>query len=356
LTVNLRKLEVEDIDLLFEWRNYPEIIKRSTSQKKVGYKEHSDWFNNILVDENILSFVIEIDNIPSGHIRLEREDINCVITTYLLDKYTGKGYGVEAIKKACDMTLKQWKNISIIAFIRESNKSAQSAFSKAFFEYSFATSPPEQHVSMTFNEVKYEQQYTINNYSKLVNDYGDSYLSLNWGSKFGQVNRFKILSEIDSLNGKSVLDVGCGLGDFAGWLEGAGIDVQYTGVDITVDLVLKAKEKFPDYTFLVKSITDDSIFPDNSFDYVFASGIFATYKNNGDIQLRKSIENMWKISKSGIAFNTLSSWGGDNTNNEYRANPAIVLSFAKELSHWVVMRHDYHPADVTYYITKNKRT
>ena len=201
-----------------------------------------------------------------------------------------------------------------------------------------------------------EEQDTIIKYTKLANKYGDSYLSLNWGSREGQHLRFEILSEIDNLNGARILDVGCGLGDFAGYLSNSGISADYTGIDITEDLIEIAKKKHPDFNFLVGSISDESIFSNNQFDYVFASGIFATYANNGDEWLKKCLARMWDIAKKGIAFNTLSAWASDKEEGEYYAEPVWLLNVARELSPWVIMRHDYHPRDVALYITRHKRS
>ena len=47
-------------------------------------------------------------------------------------------------------------------------------------------------------------------YDRRVEEHGNSYLSLNWGSKKSQELRFDVLSQISDLNMKSVLDFGCG--------------------------------------------------------------------------------------------------------------------------------------------------
>jgi 2-polyprenyl-3-methyl-5-hydroxy-6-metoxy-1,4-benzoquinol methylase len=75
-----------------------------------------------------------------------------------------------------------------------------------------------------------ETKNTAELYERFQAQHGDSYKSLNWESQEGQELRFRILSEIGDLSHKKILDVGCGLGHFADWLQKCDIDFKYTGV------------------------------------------------------------------------------------------------------------------------------
>jgi hypothetical protein len=57
-----------------------------------------------------------------------------------------------------------------------------------------------------------------------------------------------------------------------------------------------------------------------------------------------------------LAFNSLSNWANDQEANEFYADPVQVLNFCRELTPWVVLRHDYHPRDFTVYMYKTPRT
>lgn len=202
---------------------------------------------------------------------------------------------------------------------------------------------------------KSEEQRTVEHYRQLLTEYGRSYRALNWGSLEGQRLRFQILAGIGDLNGKSVLDVGCGLGDFAGWLREAGTLVEYTGLDITPELVSTAKELHPGFSFLQGDILDRATLASRRFDYVFASGIFATYKEGGARWMESCLRQMWELAGEGIAFNALSSWSDGQEPAEYHADPLETLAFVSSLSRWVVLRHDYHPRDFTVYVLRSKR-
>jgi ubiquinone/menaquinone biosynthesis C-methylase UbiE len=197
-----------------------------------------------------------------------------------------------------------------------------------------------------------EELSTRDSYRKLFLEYGYSYKSLNWGSQAAQNLRFKVLSEVADLNGKRILDVGCGLGDFAVWLSANRITVDYTGLDLTSELIQQARESHPSLNFQTGSILDKSIFSDQHFDYVFASGIFYSYNLSGFDWMKKAINRMWELSREGVAFNSLSSWTAQQEAGEFYADPLATLDYCRQFSSRTVLRHDYHPRDFTIFLLK----
>ena len=200
-----------------------------------------------------------------------------------------------------------------------------------------------------------EEQLTVRRYQKLFDVHQQSHKALNWGSREGQQLRFKILAGIGLLEGKRILDVGCGLGDFAGWLDLNNIKVEYTGLDLTPELVEQARKNYPERKFILGSILDESLFIDQQFDFVLSSGIFYTYNRDGDAWLKAAVSRMWLLCKEGVAFNSLSAWSEEvRESDEYYADPTATLGFCRKLTPWVAMRHDYHPRDFTIYISRRE--
>ena len=64
--------------------------------------------------------------------------------------------------------------------------------------------------------------------------------TLLWSNTQIQEIRFKILSEVGIKAGDSVLDVGCGFGDFADFLNKRGKPVDFTGIDLSEELLRKS--------------------------------------------------------------------------------------------------------------------
>ena len=193
---------------------------------------------------------------------------------------------------------------------------------------------------------------TIERYRAQLQMHGNNYRALDWGSREGQLLRFQILCEIGNLAGSRVLDVGCGLGDLAAWLEERNLSVDYTGLELTPELLAEAERLHPSRRFIQGSVLDPDVLAGESFDYVFASGIFYSYPEDGDAWLEAAVTQMWQWARIGLAFNTLSVWAEHPEPGEYYADPARVLTFCHRLSPWVALRHDYHPRDFSIYMRR----
>jgi len=174
-----------------------------------------------------------------------------------------------------------------------------------------------------------------------------------WGNTESQQERFQVLSELGDFSGKSVLDVGCGFGDFYDFLRGKGIHFHYLGIDLSEKMIVIAKQKFPEASFEVRDILSKPL-PDASFDFVVASGIFPLKIPRWMETTGHILSAMYKTCRIGTGVNFLSTFTiGKKFPGRYYANPAIVVDFAcKNLSPRIVLRHDYRPNDFTLHIYK----
>lgn len=60
-----------------------------------------------------------------------------------------------------------------------------------------------------------------------------------WPSKEYQLLRFRILIEIDDLNGKTILDVGCGFGEFYYFLNNNDVKLKdYVGTAVIIKMMI----------------------------------------------------------------------------------------------------------------------
>ena len=90
-----------------------------------------------------------------------------------------------------------------------------------------------------------DDRSTVDYYRRLIGRYGTDPRALDWGGAQSQRLRFTVLAGVGPLRGASVLDVGCGQGDFYAWLTEAGHGVDYHGIDITPGMVEIARGRFP---------------------------------------------------------------------------------------------------------------
>ena len=114
----------------------------------------------------------------------------------------------------------------------------------------------------------------IDTYRRLYSVHGYSPQALGW-DKGKQFLRFHQLTSDWDLTGASILDVGCGFGDFVNYLRFMNIqNYSYTGIDLLGEFIAEGKRRYssPQATFLQAAFEDyDS---PSTFDYVIASGVF----------------------------------------------------------------------------------
>lgn len=201
-----------------------------------------------------------------------------------------------------------------------------------------------------------EERKSAEHYRNCLETHGPTHRALDWGSREGQELRFRVLAGIGDLTDARILDVGCGLGDFAAWMDANGIRADYTGIDLTPELIAEATRRHPGRRFLAGGILDPDLLPEERYDYVLASGIFATYPAGGAVFLRQAVRRMWGLCRRGCAFNSLSAWAPAREAGEFHADPLETLADCRELTPWLALRHDYHPRDFTVYLRREART
>ena len=96
--VYLRKAERADVDLLFAWVNDSEVRKNSFNTAKIGYEEHKRWYINCLEDSNVDIFILCIDNMSIGQIRLNYNSETAVIGYSIDNSFRGRGFGRSILK------------------------------------------------------------------------------------------------------------------------------------------------------------------------------------------------------------------------------------------------------------------
>ncbi len=99
-----------------------------------------------------------------------------------------------------------------------------------------------------------------------------------------------------------ILDLGCGNGRLIKVLENSNKKFSYIGVDFSANLIMQAKQIFPEYEFQVKDMREAE-FPDNSFDLI---AIVAAFHHLPTARHREEVmANVYRwLKPSGLLFMT----------------------------------------------------
>src|SRR4051812_34269584 len=101
--------------------------------------------------------------------------------------------------------------------------------------------------------------------------YGASPKSLQWYTYRSAALRFRELITDVPIENKSILDVGCGMGDLLPFLYAKSPDFRYLGVDVSEDFINIAKKRYEGHEFMVADPFKKDL--GRTFDIVLLSGV-----------------------------------------------------------------------------------
>ncbi|MBU0725941.1 MAG: class I SAM-dependent methyltransferase [Alphaproteobacteria bacterium] len=190
-------------------------------------------------------------------------------------------------------------------------------------------------------------------YRPRLQEYGAGPDAQGWPSSFEQKVRFAALAGIGIGPTDSVLDVGCGLGDFVDHLAEQDFQGSYTGIDLLPEMIegARAREHPPTIgtRFEVADLAQD---PQRwQADIVIASGIFVVMT---EAEAHQTIATLFQACRRAVAFTSLSRWDPtENIEGYLRLDPAETLNYCRTLTPRVLLRHEYFLTDFTMYLFRD---
>jgi SAM-dependent methyltransferase len=160
--------------------------------------------------------------------------------------------------------------------------------------------------------------------------------------------RFEILSKIDDLNNKSVLDIGCGNAKLYDYLIQLYPTMRYVGLDLIDEFLSKAYARLStkkDVNFYQGNFMSDQL---PLLDYYLVSGAL-NYKNSNPLYIFQAIQHLYNCSRLGIGFNLLSS-APSYQKIAVAYHPQMIFEFCKMLSPKSVLKNDYLENDYTIFM------
>lgn len=103
--ITLRSATLDDSDLLFAWRNDPDVIAMRSSNLPETRQAHDRWMSLMLSGQEVVEiYIAELDGVPIGQGRVERTfkalspKMDACLLSYSIDAaYRGQGYGQQLV-------------------------------------------------------------------------------------------------------------------------------------------------------------------------------------------------------------------------------------------------------------------
>lgn len=160
---------------------------------------------------------------------------------------------------------------------------------------------------------------------------GGTVEALGYRNEDSQIRRFGALAEVGAIDGRSVLDVGCGHGDLKGYLDAHHCGFSYVGIDQMAEFIQLARARYgqrPSCYFCIADAADAELPP---ADYVLASGILSYRCDDGGYHFAL-IEKMYRAANCALAFNMLDAATFPEHPLLVGHDAAAIMGFCTQLS------------------------
>lgn len=175
---------------------------------------------------------------------------------------------------------------------------------------------------------------------------GDHARSLGWSSTESQFLRFKTMTQAINFEQKTVLDLGCGYGDFKTFLDMSCCIKSYTGVDQQSSFIKQAKLLFKHHTNCEFIKADFSATTLPKADIVVASGSL-NYRARNKTYHAKVIKDMYERAEVAVIFNLLNSKHFTSSSLLEAHDPQQVLKYCLSFCPDSELITDYADEDFT---------
>lgn len=194
-------------------------------------------------------------------------------------------------------------------------------------------------------------------YTGKVVEHGAVPRGVDWNSAESQSMRFaQLLKVVDSQENFSILDYGCGYGALAEYLLEKGFDFEYTGFDISEEMLQRAGKRKIGNGSIKFTGNGNELIP---HDYLIASGIFNVRLDYDEKKwleyILATLGKMNSLATKGFSFNVLTKYSDADKMRDhlYYADPLFLFDYCKRnFSKYLAVLHDYPIYEFTILLRK----
>lgn len=189
-------------------------------------------------------------------------------------------------------------------------------------------------------------------YNARFDEYGRDIKTVGWGSEASQHLRFEVLFRGLEPRGKTILDVGCGLGDLIPFLDArTGGDYEYIGIDVADKLIASAREAYPGAArqFFTGDIFSVAL---PAVDIAVLSGALSLKSEGMADYAQATMTRMYELAREAACLNFLSKYVDYELEKNQHYQPEEIFSRAWQISRRVNLYHDYPLYEFTVQLLK----
>ncbi|MHC5022485.1 MAG: class I SAM-dependent methyltransferase [Planctomycetota bacterium] len=183
-------------------------------------------------------------------------------------------------------------------------------------------------------------------YRDAVARHGPSFEATLWGSRDAQVLRFDVMIDLAGFEGCTVLDAGCGRGDFARRLLEREVEfASFIGLDAMKAMIDSARAlDLPRCRFEVADfVSEPAVLETGAPDYICISGALNTMD---DESARGVVQAAFDAAAQGVVFNFLSNrphprWAGRDLTPARRFDTLAWIDWSLARTSRIAFRQDY---------------
>lgn len=181
----------------------------------------------------------------------------------------------------------------------------------------------------------------VERYQRRIAEHGPTFASLNSGSEVKQALRHSVHATALRGSQPSILEIGCGLGDFYKYLLAQNRDCAYHGYDIVPEYVAECRRVYPLAKFDVRNIFLVGI--DGDYDSIVMSQVLNNrYQKSDNMQvMRRALELAFEHTRTSVSVDMLSTYVDFRNSDLFYYEPEEILRIAKAITPRVLIRHDY---------------
>ena len=192
-------------------------------------------------------------------------------------------------------------------------------------------------------------------YSEAFETHGANAKGVDWINEDVLTTRYDMMLRLlpQGLSSKpTVLDVGCGYGGLLSHAKAKGLELNYTGIDLSEEMVRHGQATHPDATFIAGDFFDFAA--ETRFDYVFCNGLLTQKLTASHLEMdryaRDIIARLYALSTTGAVANLISNRVNYFADNLFYKSPVEALGYCMGLGARVRLDHTYAPFEFAVYM------